>query len=327
MGVVVALMAAAYLALTSDAADATYDMLRQPHLDQRDDRCAIHNWRTDYAAAYDASAARERCFCAYAELTSRRHSRERTTPRQLQSLTRACPSWPRYVSSDGGASPNLLSHTPRATILGSAAGSIADWAVDLGGGYDASCVAPCKPVGAHLLSIPRRAYLRDCCTSGALSLAYLDARELCPLLNDMVAGALAQMPQPQRLRSCNMVGEEPTLANGCLSQCFHIKPDVLYVHLHTTAGVFAIRSGPGNAGLGPGFNASEAADAHSAYGGRYNVCACEPAEWAGARRGSCPTVEPASEAYAAQAARSLCENLMGVVGRERSLCDVCAVLE
>ena len=58
VGVVVALMAAAYLALTSDAADATYDVLRQHHLDQRHDICAIRNWRTDYAAAYDASAAR-----------------------------------------------------------------------------------------------------------------------------------------------------------------------------------------------------------------------------------------------------------------------------
>ena len=120
----------------------------------------------------------------------------------------------------------------------------------------------------------------------------------------MVGGALAQI-QPDELASydsCRAEDEEPALPGRCLAQCFHIVPDVYMAHLHTTAAAARQRNGPVNSGLGPQFNASQAADAP--LHGRYNACACEPSSWADVTpgRGHCPAERPADAGYPAAAA-------------------------
>lgn len=131
------------------------------------------------------------------------------------------------------------------------------------------------------------------------------------------------MPSLETYESCNREGEEPTSRNGCLAQCFHIAPDVFFLHLHTTAGVQDVRHDLEDSGLGPAFNASEAGEARLGYG-RYNVCACEPREWGDRRgRGSCPVSRPSDPEYVAEAVVSLCRNLAGVMEIEPSICREC----
>ena len=166
-------------------------------------------------------------------------------------------------------------------------------------------------MGAHVLSIPRERYLRDCCGGGPESLVALlagaqpspggtvratlrasgaaeAATPLCSLLRDMISGALPLVPQLHDYDSCRDENAEPVARNKCLAQCFHIVPDVYFLHLHTTAGVARIRTGPVDSGVGPSVNGSNARDAAAQYG-RYNVCVCEPPGWAVPDgRGSCP---------------------------------------
>jgi hypothetical protein len=220
---------------------------------------------------------------------------------------------------------------------------VRDWAVDLGSGFDAECdrtrSAECAAVGAHILSIPRTRYIADCCAAptglhrllrrgvggAALAAALVDVSELCLLLRDLIGGALRRVPDLHRYRSCAREGEEPTADTGCIAQCFHIVPDVNFLHLHTTAGALRIRSDVIDSGLGPAYNSSEAHDARRGYG-RYNLCACEPADWAADRRGRghCPLAQPAEAAYVHEAAVSLCRNLAGVADADSTLCDKCA---
>jgi len=139
----------------------------------------------------------------------------------------------------------------------------------------------------------------------------------------MIGGALLAVPGLHTYDSCRAEGTEPTAENGCLAQCFHISPDVFFLHLHTTAGVLRTRIGPANAGLGPAFNSSDEGDASFGYG-RYNLCVCEPHSWAEPLgRGSCPRARPADPLYVGQAAVSLCRNLAAVAGVDQRACDSC----
>lgn len=258
--------------------------------------------------------ARERCFCAYGQTD----------------LTE-CPSWRDWVSTDG-IHPDRLLRTDEAVVIAGSQGNstagryqyVRDWAVDLGSGYDKECnsaIAPrCESDGAHVLSIPRNRYIRDCCSSTDNSLAsLLRPRSVpCALLKDLVGGPLHRIDHLGKYPSCKHQGQEPTLKNGCLAQCFHIVPDVWFLHLHTTAGVKRVRA-EDNAGLGPAYNASAAAGK-----GKYNVCVCEPRAWDDGRgRGSCPSVRPSHPQYVAQAAVSLCQNLAGASGVDPAVCLAC----
>ena len=112
------------------------------------------------------------------------------------------------------------------------------------------------------------------------------------------------------------VVEEPSVC-----RCFHVVPDVYYLHLHTTVGVADIREEPVDSGLGPAYNASEADNAARGYG-YYNLCACEADDFP-TGRGNCPAVAPADPSYPAAAAAALCRNLAAAAGVDASGCDFC----
>jgi hypothetical protein len=290
--------------------------------------CSLAGWEVSALAEWPRHGERERCFCAYAD---------------LHHLSAECPRWRKWASADG-LTPNRVWHHGTATILGSRHGDNAtsgryafvnDWATDLGSGFGAECrrdrAPDCVAVGAHVLSLPRGRYLRDCCDGGPTSLASLlparaadGGKELCGLLRDMVHGALLAVPRLEQYESCRAENTEPTARNRCLAQCFHVQPDVFFLHLHTTAGVLRTRIGPTNSGLGPAFNASGADDASVGFG-RYNLCVCEPREWARSPlgRGSCPDARPAGPEYVGQSAVSLCRNLAAVAGADQRACEVC----
>ena len=288
------------------------------------DACAVPRW-PGVQASWHHGGASEKCFCAYAQ----------GAPIDDD----LCPTWKTYVSTDNETA-NKLSRSGTALVQGNASvgsaskyGSMTDWAVDLGSGYGEDCdpsLSPgCAAVGTHLLSIPRARFYLDCCTHPTLSLAAAlragEGAAVCATLREMVGGALAQI-QPDELASydsCRAEDEEPALPGRCLAQCFHIVPDVYMAHLHTTAAAARQRNGPVNSGLGPQFNASQAADAP--LHGRYNACACEPSSWADVTpgRGHCPAERPADAGYPAAAAQSLCKNIAGIAGLPAESCDAC----
>ena len=90
----------------------------------------------------------------------------------------------------------------------------------------------------------------------------------------MIAGALHRIDTAtlQTFSNCMKENEDPIAVNSCLAQCFHIHPDVNYLHMHTTAGVERMRDGPGDSGLGPDTD-------RASHPWAYNVCACEPTSW------------------------------------------------
>ena len=305
-----------------------------------DGACTPPHWPPPAVVkAWPHDGERERCFCAYSQLAS---------GGDISSLTAACPSWPDFVSTDGVTPDRVHAAgalaTASATVLGSRDGNasavghprygpMSDWAIDLGSGYGEDCdpsLSPgCAAVGTHLLSIPRARFYLDCCTHPTLSLAAAlragEGAAVCATLREMVGGALAQI-QPDELASydsCRAEDEEPALPGRCLAQCFHIVPDVYMAHLHTTAAAARQRNGPVNSGLGPQFNASQAADAP--LHGRYNACACEPSSWADVTpgRGHCPAERPADAGYPAAAAATLCKNIAGIAGLPAESCDAC----
>ena len=282
----------------------------------RADDCALPGW-PGVQPDWRHGGASETCFCAYAGAAP---------------LDDACPTWLDYVSTDG-ATPDKLTTHGAAEVQGRLAGnvttgrygSMSDWAVDLGSGYEEDCDATlspgCASTGAHSLSIPRNEYASQCCdTSDPLSLAsWLPDRAstLCNLLRDLVAGGLRAIGPDYRSKpSCNATNEEPTVANGCLAQCFHVTPDVWYAHLHTTVSVKAMKDGPIDSALGPAWNQSEGDN------GYYNVCACEPSSWPNGR-GNCPAAAPADQAYPAQASEALCRNIAAAAGVDPAPCDAC----
>ena len=139
--------------------------------------------------------------------------------------------------------------------------------------------------------------------------------KICSILNDLIQGGLSQINHKNiQYDSCKSENQDPIL-NGtstCLAQCFHYAPDVNWVHLHSTAGVFHMRNGPIDSGLGLGYNVTEKQNAKAAYG-KYNVCVCEPSSW-GPRRGNCPTAQPYETGYVKEATKTLCQNVAGVAG-------------
>lgn len=252
-------------------------------------------------------------------------------------LEHLCPSWSEHVSTDG-ATPNRINQYNSATIMGvqrsnatnSKYGCMKDWSLDLGSGYDEDCNVTMDPTctaeGAHILSIPRNTYLEDCCSRRNRSLAAMvqggDVLGACNLLHDMIAGALPQIPRLESYQSCSSENQDPVAANQCLAQCFHIRPDVFYLHLHSTAGVKSMRDGPIDSGLGPNYNQTEKDDPTIGHG-RYNLCVCEPAAWSDANRGHCPAAAPASADYPVQATESACMNIAGLVGADPGICHGC----
>ncbi|KAL1527080.1 hypothetical protein AB1Y20_015763 [Prymnesium parvum] len=306
--------------------------------------CTLPGWPdVSTVARWPLHGAREQCFCAYA------HAGAPPTPATppprggearaaSAPLDAGCPSWREWVSTDGEHADRISHFGASATVLGARRGNasasryafVGDWAVDLGSGFGAECDRArsprCEAVGAHVLSLPRARYLRDCCGERR-SLGQLlrtAPAEACALMRGLVEGGLRRVPSLDAHDSCRREGQEPTAASGCLAQCFHIVPDVYFLHLHTTVGALAIRADAEDSGLGPAYNASERADARTAFG-RYNLCVCEPREWAdGSGRGSCPEAAPADPEYALEATVSLCRNLAGVMGIEPGVCMECA---
>ena len=303
--------------------------------------CHISNWPSSRVVeSWPFDGERERCFCAYSELEGR------SDGARMNTLNAECPSWPRFVSTDR-TTPDRVGHFGSATVLGRRQGNatsgrygyVGDWALDLGSGFGEDCnrsLSPdCRAIGAHVLTIPSRRYLRDVRALGRffheLTLAEGGRGgvvELCELLHDLIAGALTQVARLSRYDSCREENEDPTASRGCVAQCFHIEPDVFYLHLHTTAGVLRQRDGPVNSGLGPNYNASDAAR-RATHFGRYNLCVCEPASWAGApgrgpSSGSCPEARPSESAYLYEASVALCRNLAGIEGIDPSHCNACA---
>lgn len=271
--------------------------------------CSLRNW-PGVQPSWRHGGASEKCFCAYAGGAP---------------LDQACPHWKDYVSADGTHADKLSTYG-RATIQGKRAGnattsrygSMTDWALDLGSGFGADCdrsrAPTCRSVGAHVLSIPRNGYASQCCEASDPNsfAAWLTTRpkELASTLQDMIAGGLRAVDGGVDVPSCDATGHEPTEANDCLAQCFHVIPDVWYAHLHTTVSVAAIREAPVDSGLGPAYNASERDRPDRGY---YNVCACEPSDWPEGR-GNCPAVAPADRSYPRLAAMALCLNLAAAAG-------------
>lgn len=288
------------------------------------DPCKMLGWPNKTVVnSWEKSGSSEKCFCAYSEMTS-------------SNLTERCPGWQNFVSTDL-FTPNKVNYHGDATILGVPQGnsttrrygSIIDWSLDLGAGYDQDCGSSnssCESVGVHFLSIPRSRFFEECC-NGDRSLKRMlkvsgGSCIVRQLLTDMIAGALAKVPELTTYKSCRRVNEDPTKKAACLAQCFHIFPEVHMLHLHTTAGVLQMRDGPWDSGLGPDFNSSEPSDESHGHG-RYNLCACEPRSWTapGIKRGFCPTQEPHEAGYVEAAALSLCKNLAGIAKVDESVCE------
>ena len=279
--------------------------------------------------AWRYNGAREKCFCGYSTYTD------------IDSLSKVCPSWYKYVSTDNQTA-NKVHQLGVATVLGSTInnltlsryGQMTDWSVDFGSGYNNDCnktLTPnCLPRGSHVLSIPSNEYYQDCCTmdnnqTPSLAQTLLThPLKICTILKNLIQGGLSQINHKKvQYDSCKSENQNPIL-NGtstCLAQCFHYRPDVNWVHLHSTAGVYHMRNGPIDSGLGLGYNVTESQNAKAAYG-KYNVCVCEPSSW-GPRRGNCPTAQPYETGYAKEATKSLCQNVAGVAGIDVSLCNQC----
>lgn len=153
--------------------------------------CPLADWPSAAeVAAWPLRGQRERCFCAYAQ---------QPNARVLES---ECPSWRDWVSTDRVTPDRVTQTSVRATVLAAAAGNatssryafVGDWAVDLGSGYGADCDPTrspgCVATGAHVLSVPRKRFMRDCCGVGP-SLASLlreAPRELCDVLLSLIEG-------------------------------------------------------------------------------------------------------------------------------------------
>jgi hypothetical protein len=317
-------------------------MIIQNHvIINQQNQCNVSGWP---AAAVVAnmrfSGARERCFCGYAELSP-------TSP-DYQSLSSLCPTWKKYVSTDMLTANKVSGAGTTVTVLGTSTnnvttqkyGQMTDWSVDFGSGFGSDCnttsTPGCIPEGSHVLSIPKGKYYKDCCTmdsAGTSSLAAeleygKDPQVVCNVLRDLLSGGLAQVQNSDLhdVDSCREENQDPLASNsdsnsnsgGCLAQCFHYRPDVNWVHLHTTSSVKAMRDGPIDSGLGLGYNATEIDDSAAAFG-RYNVCACEPSSW-GPKRGNCPNAKPFEADYLKDATMSLCKNLAGVSGVDPAKC-------
>jgi len=303
-----------------------------------DTNCTLPGW-PGIQPSWNHGGVSEVCFCAYAQVDTI----------SWDEFEARCPSWASYVSTNN-AEPNKLTQLPSATIAGQVAGdaaadpphygSMGDWSVDLGSGFDADCDLSASPTcatrGTHILSIPSTTYVSDLLSSNPRSLASLlragEVADVCAMLRDMIRGGVEQsgyarqggaaadagaQAQAQAVTSCANEDEDPTEANGCLAQCFHITPDVNYLHLHTTNTAMAMRDGPGNSGLGPDVNASDIARYPPR--GAYNVCVCEPASWAAEGRGACPQAAPSDPEYVEQALASLLGNFMAAAGVDGEL--------
>jgi hypothetical protein len=289
------------------------------------DNSVVNQWRFQ--------GAREKCFCSYSEFDGH----------DVATLDGDCPSWRSFVSTDN-ATANKITQVSAATSLGTKLsnitetrfGSIMDWAIDFGAGFNEDCnttLTPnCQSVGSHVLSIPNGKYYQDCCTidgttpSLAASLEAGD-EQVCKLLADMLQGGIENVIGLDEYDSCRRENQDPTNQEMCLAQCFHFRPDVNWVHLHTTSGVGAMRDGPVDSGLGLGYNETEKDDASSAFG-RYNVCACEPVSWGSgdtttSTRGHCSALKPHENGYVKEATRALCLNVAGAAGVDAGVCEKC----
>lgn len=255
-----------------------------------------------------------RCFAAYASYAS--------SPNE-ETLAQACPAWDDWVSTDG-IHADKVHDGGSVFILGQRAGnattnrigSIADAMVDLGGGFDNDLVPGGKSIGVHLLSISKSRY-RSCCggAGGSPSLADdleaggKNAARACSVLRDSVRGPLRFIGEYSSVKQARDVSQ----IHG-FSQCYHQIPDVMWLHMHTTAGVKGMRST--RLALGPWAT---------------NSCVCEPAELGKTQpgRGNCPTAQPENQGeYVAQAVESLCLNIAGAAGLDvnasMATCTRCA---
>lgn len=259
----------------------------------------------------DASA----CFAAYAQV-AQAQSIAAPSAEGLDGLSHRCPQWRDWVSTDA-QNPDKVHIAGAAVILGHSGGnattgrygSIADVGVDLGGGFSSAEGPHGTPKGVHLLSIPAQPVFTECCSgqNGSLASAIAEGRdwEVCPLLHDGIKGALAHAGEYALLDQAVDENDE----HG-FSQCYHRKPEVAWLHLHTTAGARIRESAAGSrkTGLGPR---------------PYNACVCEPTSMDGGH-GSCPSVQPRESAYVSQAVISLCQNVAAAAGVADSVCASCA---
>ena len=293
--------------------------------------CTLPGW-PGVSPTWHHGGASELCFCAYSIFP--------TSPSNLDEL---CPSWRRYVSLDGRVA-GKLHRQGEAMVAGVGGagnasrrvyGAMTDWSVDLGSGMGRQCnttlTPTCVSEGAHILSMPGARYVSQALGANDPSsletlLSTGEAAYVVTVLADMIRGGLrflghGNLPP----KSCRDVNEDPTAENDCLAQCFHQAPDVRYVHLHTTARVKAMIDGPVDSGLGPDANLSEAKTTYPT-NGEYNLCACEPPDWAYDGRGFCPMddrgrpLEPSAPEYVDRAALALCRNLAGAAHLSPTLC-------
>eukprot|EP00413_Alexandrium_margalefii_P044049 CAMPEP_0204594916 /NCGR_PEP_ID=MMETSP0661-20131031/52359_1 /ASSEMBLY_ACC=CAM_ASM_000606 /TAXON_ID=109239 /ORGANISM="Alexandrium margalefi, Strain AMGDE01CS-322" /LENGTH=291 /DNA_ID=CAMNT_0051605373 /DNA_START=72 /DNA_END=947 /DNA_ORIENTATION=- len=229
--------------------------------------------------------AATRCFAGYVNYAS---------DRNLSLLEAVCPSWRQWVTTDG-TSPNKVHAAGTAVVLGHREGSaekgfygsIRDGGVDVGCGFNCDLAVGGKSNGVHLLSIPVR-WFSDCCSETNNSVAHAIAQrrtsEVCPMLRDGIRGGLEHAGEYTLLDQATTTGDAQLL-----SQCYHMKPEVWTLHLHTTAGAITVQGTPW-VGLGPQ---------------PYNACVCEPSSLGG----RCPVAQPREAAYVREAAQSLCFNV------------------
>lgn len=265
--------------------------------------------RLSRAAKLQAAAD---CFAAYAGYAE---------DHDLDSMEARCPGWKYWVSTDG-VNVDKIHAAGAAVVLGQLggnattgiAGSIPDWGVDLGGGFNNVSVSGGKFVGAHVLSIPAPGHgVINCCGPGDASVASWIAAErtteVCKLLHDSISGGLAHVGEYKNLPQATAVDDELTRH---FSQCFHKAPDVKYLHMHTTAGVTT--NDTAGQGLVPYW---------------YNACVCQPpqAGEGSAWPGSCPTAQPSEPDYLPQATTSLCLNVAAASAMPedvaRKVCNAC----
>lgn len=237
---------------------------------------------------YQSSIGRDgatRCFVGYVTYSSTGN---------ISLLEADCPDWRKWVTTTGD-SPDKVHAAGAAIVLGQRAGSpatgrygsIRDGGVDLGCGFLCDWGKSGKSDGVHLLSIPVKWY-SDCCSATESSVAHAIAErrtsEVCPMLRDSIRGGLKYADEYSQLQQAKAASD-----SHLFSQCYHLKPEVWTLHLHTAAGVVVVK-GVQDMGLGPE---------------PYNACVCEPAE----SGGHCPTAQPREALYVAQATRSLCFNV------------------
>ena len=239
-------------------------------------------------AAWRYGGASEKCFCAYAQSKSAADIEPLCPRWAKYVTLDGGVTAGKLADVGSATIQGQLASNATSQRYGSMTDWSADLGSGLGNDCNTTLDAGCESQGVHLLSIPRARYVSDCCTGAKTSLVAMlrggEAAAVKTILHDMISGALqrggiaplvvaggvrgggseeaaavarqmkgesaaAAAAAVNGVRSCNAENEDPVMANGgCLAQCFHIVPDVNYLHLHTTTNVKIMRDGPIDSG-------------------------------------------------------------------------------